>query len=378
MHKAAKITIMIVAALLFSALIIIVIKAFLGSSEPATEFVYTSASTTAATTDTTSTTAATTAATSQTTSATSQPEESEPVATKENVLLTSNDPENYFELTFTEDTIYIKGRYESGDVGFVSAGGASLTPVVYADDGSFTAEVKPYLVERYGTLSISGMQWRIRKHGDGARPVICEDIMEQNAKAKEYILDIPSDIVADYIVTGGTAEQRTEVLNEISEIAEQICEELESDYDKARALSQWVSQNIYYDFDAYITSVTTKTLSLESTLSLHRSVCGGFANLYAALCQSQGIDCYIVQGDVVQNQRTFAETDDEAPSHEWNLVYIDGRYFWVDTLWNGAGNYIDGTYSEGSPDLRYFDPTEEALSQNHRAKRIERREFFKS
>lgn len=378
MNKAVKIAIIIVASLLLSAVIIMLVGVFSQSApEEAPQFVYTTASTTQSTTSTTQdTTSATTQSTTESTP--TQPQDQKPVQAEEVVLLTSNDPENYFELTFGEDTIYIKGHYSADHIDFISAGGASRIMPVYADDGSFTAEIKPYLIELYGNLSIDGMRWRIRKRGDGARFVICEEVMEQNTSAKEHILDIPEDIVADYIVTGGTDEQRAEVLAEISDIAEQVCEGMESDYDKARALSQWVSQNIYYDFDAYDSSVTTETLSLESTLSLHRSVCGGYANLYAALCQSQGIDCYIVQGAVVQYQRSFDEAD-EAPSHEWNLVHIDGRYFWVDTLWNNSDNiYADGEYSSnGSPNLRYFDPTEEAMAQNHRAVRIERREFYK-
>lgn len=378
MNKAVKIAFIIVSSLLVSAVIILMIDMFSkNASEETPQFVYTTASTTQRTASATQgTTASTTQSTAVSTS--SQPQEQKPVQDEEIVLLTSNDPENYFELTFGEDTIYIKGHFSADHIDFISAGGVSRVMPVYADDGSFTAEIKPYLIDLYGNLDIDGMKWRIRKRGDGARFVICDDVMEQNSSAKEHILDIPEDIVADYIVTGGTSEQRTEVLAEISDIAAQVCEGMESDYDKARALSQWVSQNIYYDFDAYDSSVTTETLSLSGTLSLHRSVCGGYANLYAALCQSQGIDCYIAQGDVVQNHRTFDEAE-EAPSHEWNLVHIDGRYFWVDTLWNNSDNiYADGEYSSnGSPGLRYFDPTEEAMAQNHRAVRIERREFFK-
>lgn len=370
MNKALKIAFIIAAALLLSAVLIMIVGLFTNSPEEAPQFVFTTASATQVTTS----------ATTQSTA--SQPQEADvPEITESITMRTSNDPENYFEFTFGEDTIYIKGRYYSGKVTEICAG-LGIAQAVYADDGSFSAELVPYLDQKYHNLAVyldnrAALMWRIAKNGNGALPVICEKVMEQNAAAQQHILDIPEDIVADYIVTNGTDEQRAKVLAEISRIAEQVCEGLDNDYDKARALSQWVSQNIYYDFDAYNSSVTTETLSLSSTLSLHRSVCGGYANLYAALCQSQGIECYIAQGDVVQNHLTFDEVEDEAPSHEWNLVHIDGRYFWVDTLWNNSGNsYIDGSYYDGAPSLRYFDPTEEAMAQNHRAVRVERREFF--
>ncbi len=370
MQRSLKIAIIVVAALLLSAVIFLIPRLIPNVPEDAPQFVYTTAPTTAQTTSD---------AAQNTTTA--PPEESEPDHAAEDIIRTSNDPENYFELTFSEDTIYIKGRYSGAKVGAFTAGVGYAEPV-YSEDDSFTAELTPLLGQEYHSLTAmlengASIHWRVQKRGDGARLVICGDVMEQNEKARLHILDIPEDIVADYIVTDGTDEQRAEVLAEIDGIAEQVCEELESDYDKARALAQWVSQNIYYDFDAYHSSVTTETLSLSSTLLLHRSVCGGYANLYAALCQSQGIECYIAQGDVVQNHRTFLEADD-LPSHEWNLVHIDGRYFWVDTLWNNSGNqYFDGVYTEGAPSLRYFDPTNEIMAQDHRAVRIEKREFYK-
>lgn len=370
MNKALKIAFIIVTALLLSAVIFMIVGLCMTTPEEAPQFVYT----------TVSSAQRTTSATSHTTADAQIPEVSEPDVTEEVTLRTSNDPENYFEFTFGEDTINIKGRYSGAEVLSFIAGMGYAEPV-YSADGSFTAELIPYLDQERHNLSVSldngaVLLFRINRNGEGALPVICEDVMEQNASAREHILDIPADIVADYVVTGGTDEQRTEVLAEISEIAEQVCAGLSSDYDKARALAQWVSQNIYYDYDAYHSSVTTETLSISSTLSLHRSVCGGYANLYAALCQSQGIECLIVQGDVVQNHLAFDEAD-TAPSHEWNLVHIDGRYFWVDTLWNNSGNsYANGNYSDGAPSLRYFDPSEEVLSLNHRAVRVERREFF--
>lgn len=374
MQKTLKIAIITVAALLVSAVILLISGLIRIAPEEAPQFVYTTASATIKTTTSTTTQSTTTATTAP-------PEGSEPDSVREDIIRTSHDPENYFEFTFNEDTIYIKGRYSGATVDVFMAGVGYAHPV-YSEDGSFTAELVPLLDQEYHSITAllkngASMNWRVEKDDDGARFVICEEVMEQNTAAPLHILDIPEDIVANYIATGGTDEQRTEVLADVSEIAEQVCYGLDSDYDKARALAEWVSENIYYDYDAYHSSVTTETLSLSSTLSLHRSVCGGYANLYAALCQSQGIECFIVQGDVVQNHRTFLEADD-LPSHEWDLVCIDGRYFWVDTLWNNSGNhYIDGDYNEGCPSLRYFDPTDEVMAQDHRAVRVEKREFYK-
>lgn len=370
MNKKHKAAVICVAAVIVSTAVLLIIRLAPWAKHEAPQFVYT---------DYPQTSESFTTAQSTTTQTDTPAEDM--LQSSGTVLLTSNDPDNYFRFSFCEDEILIEGRYNSGTVALFAVDEYYAEPV-FAADGSFTASLEAHLDYDYYSLCAcldngAVLIWSISNSKDGLRPVICDDVVSQNLAARDFIFDIPADAVAEYIVTNGTEKQRAEILSEISQISAQVCSGIESDYDKARALAQWVSQNIYYDYDAFDSSVTTQTLSLGSTLALHRSVCGGYANLYAALCQSQGIECLIAQGDVVQNYLTFEEAD-TAPSHEWNLVHIDGRYFWVDTLWNNSGNsYSDGIYTDGEPCLRYFDPTEEAMAQNHRATRIENREFFK-
>lgn len=377
MNKKHKAAVICAAAVVVSTAVLLIIRLAPWAKHEAPQFVYTSSPQSEE--STTAQPPASTGGTDISTGATDIPPEDMPQSS-EAVLLTSNDPDNYFRFSFCEDEILVEGRYNSGTVALFAVDEYYAEPV-FAADGSFTASLEARLDYDYYSLCAcldngTTLIWSISNSKDGLRPVICDDVVNQNLAARDFIFDIPADAVAEYIVTNGTVEQRAEILREISQISAQVCSGIESDYDKARALAQWVSQNIYYDYDAFYSSVTTQTLSLGSTLSLHRSVCGGYANLYAALCQAQGIECLIAQGAVVQNNLSFEEAD-TAPSHEWNLVHIDGRYFWVDTLWNNSGNsYSGGIYTDGEPYMRYFDPTEEAMAQNHRADRIERREFF--
>jgi len=349
------------------------------SAEDAPDFIYTSqvqisssAATTAATSDSQAPSTSSVTTTIPTES-TSEPTESLPI------MLTTNDPENYAELQLQDNIFYIKGYFNSDKVTEVFIGDISEKPL-YNDDGTFDVKLE-IQNDGYNNVTLifsedKSQSWRFYCDTNEAHIVFCEDIAERSENSLKHIIDIADFIVDDYIVTLGTEEQREATLEEIMEISAQVCSGLDSDYDKARALSEWVSLNIYYDSDAYNSSVTTKTLSLSETLEEHRSVCGGYANLYAALCQSQGIECYIVQGSVVQNNYSFEEDVDIAPSHEWNAVVIDGRFIWVDSLWNTDNFYKNGKYVESVQGLKYFDITTEALSQNHCAKRVERREFF--
>ncbi len=371
MSKRIKYTLFIAAILITVILLVLLAVKLSGGSRQTPEFVF----------STPQTTVTTTSSATQSTAATTAPQQSEPEQAEEVTLLTSIDPKNHMKFTFSGGTIYIEGCAQSLKITDFYCGAGYAEPV-YDGNGNFTAELPALTSQEYENILVwyengAAARWRLHCTEDGVVPVLCEDIIAQSSKAVKHIIDIPADIVNDYIVTGGTAEQREAVLSEVSEIAGKVCDGLTDDMDKARAIAMWVSDNLYYDFDAYNSSVTTETLSLGSTLSLHRSVCGGYANLYAAMCQSQGLECYIVQGGVVQNFITFAENTNEAPSHEWNLLMIDGERYWVDTLWNNSDNfYSRGMYYDGATRLRYFAPTDEVMAQNHHAVRVERRDFF--
>ena len=100
----------------------------------------------------------------------------------------------------------------------------------------------------------------------------------------------------------------------------------------------------------------------------------GYANLFAALCQAQGIECHIVHGGAVVTG-TF-DTNNDVRLHEWNVAVLNGQIIWIDTLWNTTNSYRDGEYNDGTVDADYFDLDNDTLAENHRADRIERRDYF--
>ena len=96
-----------------------------------------------------------------------------------------------------------------------------------------------------------------------------------------------------HITSSGDPETARQVLSRVRELSDEICVGITGDYDKLRAISQWVSRNMYYDKDASEKGVTEDMLTLEHVLEYHRSVCFGWSNLFSALCQAQGIwRCY--------------------------------------------------------------------------------------
>lgn len=166
------------------------------------------------------------------------------------------------------------------------------------------------------------------------------------------------------------------MLGEIKALSDVICEGLGSDYDKLRAISRWVSANIYYDYPAYNKGVPEETLSLKYMLNGHSSVCGGYSNMTSALCAAQGIKCWNVHGSVLTGGYTFSERND-GEYHEWNYAEIDGRVIWVDSGWNSFCTLrSDGTYINGGIYYRYFDIGEEYFALNHKSNYAEYRDYF--
>lgn len=116
---------------------------------------------------------------------------------------------------------------------------------------------------------------------------------------------------APYLLNGGAALWDTQT----EDLADEICTGCETDEEKVQAIYQWIIHNFEYDYD-YCTFI--QYFNVRQTLRTRKGVCYDFSNLFAALCRSQNIPCYVVDG-------TSYET---AAKHTWNRVYYNN--FWRD------------------------------------------------
>ena len=83
------------------------------------------------------------------------------------------------------------------------------------------------------------------------------------------------------------------------EIADEICAGCETDEEKVQAIYTWMIANMEYDYDY---QVLLQYFDVRRTLSTRKGVCYDFANLFAALCRSQNIPCYVVDGTPMIDQ----------------------------------------------------------------------------
>jgi len=171
--------------------------------------------------------------------------------------------------------------------------------------------------------------------------------------------------------------------SELVWLTESITAGLESDYDKLKAIHDWIADNISYDYDLYYNH--SGTTSALGTYQIKRSVCAGYANLTAALCQATGIPCRVVSGYAVGvgsdsvfssiwgiYEQYLADRDlaafqpQIASNHAWNEAFVDGRWIVMDTTWDSGNEYYpnSGQILNARRDT-YFDPSMEVFSAEH-------------
>ena len=100
--------------------------------------------------------------------------------------------------------------------------------------------------------------------------------------------------------------------------ADEICADCDTDEEKVKAIYEWMIHNFEYDYDC---NPVIQYFNVRKTLSTRKGICYDFSHLFAALCRSQNIPCYVVDGD---------KRDNFQYHHTWNRVYFDNSWWNVD------------------------------------------------
>ncbi len=98
----------------------------------------------------------------------------------------------------------------------------------------------------------------------------------------------------------------------------ELAKDCTTDEETVKAGYKWITENIEYDY-AY--DPVYQYFNSYNTLQTKKGVCYDFAHLFAAYCRSQGIPCYVVDGNCKTNR---------AAKHSWNRVYFNGSWWNID------------------------------------------------
>jgi transglutaminase-like putative cysteine protease len=132
-----------------------------------------------------------------------------------------------------------------------------------------------------------------------------------------------------------------------------------TELEKTKAIYDWVTRNISYDYNAYLKNENILTTA-SSVLQTKEGLCRDYAFLTAALARAAGLQAKVVYGS------TGKSGNWEAGLHAWNEVYADGRWVILDTTW-GAGYITNNGKFVSSPSDKYFNPDLVSFAKTHLA-----------
>lgn len=176
-----------------------------------------------------------------------------------------------------------------------------------------------------------------------------------NTNYEDFYENLPEDTI-EYYKSDYIGEEDDEYGKVYRDKAKEITQGIESDYDKAMAIYEWVCRNVYYDYDAYNGVGDVDGQSPLFALTDKRAVCGGYATLTAMLLQGAGIPARYVYGS------------SGTELHAWNYVYIDGKWSFMDATWGSGNSYEAGIFTEGEMNYFNFGMTGQLLSNSRRCK----------
>ena len=127
-----------------------------------------------------------------------------------------------------------------------------------------------------------------------------------------------------------TKEQEDELTAKVTEAMTSMALEGKSDYDKVKAIHDYVCNAVDYDFtnlndDTYVLKYTAYAALCQGT-----AVCQGYAIAFYRLCKEAGLSVRILTGT------------GNGGAHAWNIVKIGDVYYNIDCTWDGqdaATNY---------------------------------------
>jgi hypothetical protein len=197
-----------------------------------------------------------------------------------------------------------------------------------------------------------------------------KQIDEENAKiitkengviiSERYEIKDTSDISNAYLTgdTKGLDKKQKEAMNLAADIINSVTDEKMSDYEKEKAIYDWMCENIGED-KGMLTVIPTSSKDSDNpygTLKFRQAVCVGYATTFRLFMNMMGIDCM-----VVHNTDLF---------HSWNLVKLDGHWYHTDVYTDSeTGDYSHFNMSDSMRcadlewDTGYF-PAADSLKYN--------------
>ena len=218
--------------------------------------------------------------------------------------------------------------------------------------GMFSVEVSVDNIEEHYVLSYADSIFKKAAEHNG-NP-LCGDYLAYQISKYFYNCTLDGDITGitlkirytvDFFTT---IEQEKELTEKVDKIISELDLDGKSDYEKIRAVYDYLTKNVRYDYDGkfskekYGESGEKIAHSAYAAICNGVAVCQGYASALYRLLLSVGVDCRIISGDGL------------GMLHAWNIAAIDGVYYLLDSTWD-AGQTDYEYFLRGSSDFTAHD-----------------------
>lgn len=108
------------------------------------------------------------------------------------------------------------------------------------------------------------------------------------------------------------------------------------EYEKVRYVYDFIILNTEYNVEA------PNNQNICSVFINRESVCLGYAKAVQYLLQEMGVACTVITGEVTSGE-----------GHAWNLVKLNGQYYYVDATWGDASYLSDSGTADALSSINY-------------------------
>ena len=128
-------------------------------------------------------------------------------------------------------------------------------------------------------------------------------------------------------------------LKEIQTLTKSLTADCGTDEEKVMAIHNWIAKNIAYDYESYLNGNTADAADPDRVFETRHAVCSGYARLARVMFATAGIPCLNIFGYTETGRLLAANTEYNSANHEWNVVYLNGKWHLLDITWDSLNKY---------------------------------------
>lgn len=118
-----------------------------------------------------------------------------------------------------------------------------------------------------------------------------------------------------------------------------------SEYERVKAIHDWIVINVQYDYAGLQNNTVAETAyNADGALRYKLAVCQGYAEAFQLLCAKAGVQAQMMYGEAGNDV-------DGWQSHAWNVVRINGEWYQIDCTWDDP--LVNGVIVTGDGNLSY-------------------------